>query len=375
MTFSHKNKFQIITILVSVFLLSFAVVSASSVVRTGETVSIAEDQVVSGDLYAAGGTVQISGVVQQDAVIMGGKITSNGEITQNAFLVAGGVDVHGPVGDDLRIVSGEVIVADKVEGDLFVMAGSVSILSSASIAGDLIIYAGDAVIEGPVGGDILGTVGELRIDTNVAGSVDVTVNTLTLGDRANVEGSLTYISSQVLERALNATIVGDLVRNDPVIPQGDSQRFSWLVPSLVLLFSVLAWYLVSRKSLSFVIGRALVNSPRPFLTGLITFIFVPVVIGLLFVSMIGSFVGVVLLLAYLLFIALSLIGMVAILGQLLMLAFNRKSKGVSLLALVVGIFGFILLSMLPTIGELIVFVLMILTLGAIVDSITRTNPE
>lgn len=55
MTFSHKNKFQIITILVSVFLLSFAVVSASSVVRTGETVSIAEDQVVSGDLYAAGG--------------------------------------------------------------------------------------------------------------------------------------------------------------------------------------------------------------------------------------------------------------------------------------------------------------------------------
>lgn len=375
MTFSHKNKFQIITILVSVFLLSFAVVSASSVVRTGETVSIAEDQVVSGDLYAAGGTVQISGVVEQDAVIMGGKITSNGEITQNAFLVAGGVDVHGPVGDDLRIVSGEVIVADKVEGDLFVMAGSVSILSSASIAGDLIIYAGDAVIEGPVGGDILGTVGELRIDTNVAGSVDVTVNTLTLGDRANVEGSLTYISSQVLERALNATIVGDLVRNDPVIPQGDSQRFSWLVPSLVLLFSVLAWYLVSRKSLSFVIGRALVNSPRPFLTGLITFIFVPVVIGLLFVSMIGSFVGVVLLLAYLLFIALSLIGMVAILGQLLMLAFNRKSKGVSLLALVVGIFGFILLSMLPTIGELIVFVLMILTLGAIVDSITRTNPE
>ncbi|MCA9359803.1 hypothetical protein H6781_01520 [Candidatus Nomurabacteria bacterium] len=375
MTFSHKNKFQIITILVSVFLLSFAVVSASSVVRTGETVSIAEDQVVSGDLYAAGGTVQISGVVEQDAVIMGGKITSNGEITQNAFLVAGGVDVHGPVGDDLRIVSGEVIVADKVEGDLFVMAGSVSILSSASIAGDLIIYAGDAVIEGPVGGDILGTVGELRIDTNVAGSVDVTVNTLTLGDRANVEGSLTYISSQVLERALNATIVGDLVRNDPVIPQGDSQRFSWLVPSLVLLFSVLAWYLVSRKSLSFVIGRALVNSPRPFLTGLITFIFVPVVIGLLFVSMIGSFVGVVLLLAYLLFIALSLIGMVAILGQLLMLAFNRKSKGVSLLALVVGIFGFILLSMLPTIGELIVFALMILTLGAIVDSITRTNPE
>ena len=375
MTFSHKNKFQIITILVSVFLLSFAVVSASSVVRTGETVSIAEDQVVSGDLYAAGGTVQISGVVEQDAVIMGGKITSNGEITQNAFLVAGGVDVHGPVGDDLRIVSGEVIVADKVEGDLFVMAGSVSILSSASIAGDLIIYAGDAVIEGPVGGDILGTVGELRIDTNVAGSVDVTVNTLTLGDRANVEGSLTYISSQVLERALNATIVGDLVRNDPVIPQGDSQRFSWLVPSLVLLFSVLAWYLVSRKSLSFVIGRALVNSPRPFLTGLITFIFVPVVIGLLFVSMIGSFVGVVLLLAYLLFIALSLIGMVAILGQLLMLAFNRKSKGVSLLALVVGIFGFILLSMLPTIGELIVFALMVLTLGAIVDSITRTNPE
>lgn len=375
MTFPLKNKFQILTALISLFLLSCVAVSASSVIRTGETVSIAEEQVVSGDLYAAGGTVQISGVLDEDAVIMAGKITSNGEITQNAFLVAGGVDVHGPVGDDLRIVSGEVIVADKVEGDLFVMAGSVSILSSASIAGDVIIYAGDATIEGFVGGDILGTVGDLRIDTAVAGSVDVTVNKLTLGDRANIEGSLTYVSSQVLERALNATIVGDLVRNDPVIPQGDSKRFSWLAPSLVLMFSVLAWYLVSRKSLNFVIGRALVNSPRPFLTGLISFIFAPVVIGLLFVSMIGSFVGVALLLAYLLFIVLSLIGMVAVLGQLLMLAFNRQSKGISLLSIIVGVFGFVLLSMLPTIGEIILFALMILTLGAIVDSVTRTNSK
>ncbi|MCA9360507.1 hypothetical protein KC730_01290 [Candidatus Kaiserbacteria bacterium] len=369
------NITQILTLSFILFLFIVSFASANTVVRSGETVSIAEDQTVEGDVYAAAGTINVSGVINEDAVIMGGQVTLNGKINQDAFLLAGGVDVHGPVGDDLRIVSGEITIADEVAGDLFVMGGSVRILSSANIAGDVVLYAGDAVIEGFVGGDIIGTTGNLRIVGTVDGNIDITVNKLVFGDRANIKGSVTYVSSQKLERSLNATLVNDPVRNDPIIPQDNSHPLSWLVPSLLLLFSVAVWFLLSKKSLNIVVTRSLQKSPRPFLIGIVTFFFTPIAVGLLLVSMIGSLLSFTLLLSYFLFIALSFIAVIAVIGQILMIAFNRSSTRTSLISLVVGVLGFTLLSMLPVLGQTIIFAFVLLTLGAMVDVLIRPKLE
>jgi len=377
MIISTKNKIVSVISLMAVFFIASTVfASANTVVRTGETVSITGDQVVDGDLYVAAGKVNISGNLSEDVMILGGQVKLNGNVAENAFMIAGSVDVNGQIGDDLRIIAAEVTIADSISGDLFVMGGSVNILSSASVAGDVLIYAGDVVIEGFVGGDVIGLAGNLRIDSDVVGNVNVTVNKLTLGDRANIGGSVSYISSQLVNRSLNATVAGELVRNDPVIPKTESNRFAWLAPSLILLFSVLTWYLVSRKTLNAVVSRSLVMSPRPLVTGALTFFLAPIAIGLLLVSLIGSVVGFVLLLAYFKLIFLSFIGMVAVLGQLLMISFNRQSgKKVILLSLIVGLFGFLLLTMLPVLGYILIAVLMLTTLGAIVDLLVRPNPE
>lgn len=369
-----KNTKQLL-IITALFLFTVSFASANTIVRSGESISIAEGNIVEGDLYAAAGTINISGVIDEDAVIMGGQVTLNGNINRNAFLLAGSVDIHGAVGDDLRIVSGEVVVAESVAGDLFVVGGSVKILSSASIAGDVLVYAGDVVVEGLVGGDILGVVGDLRVDSEVGGDIDVTVNNLVLGDKSNVQGSISYASEKTLERSLNSTVVGEIIRNDPVIPQDNSHRFASLVPSLILLFSALAWYLTSRKSFDLVVNRTLVKSPRPLLIGLVTVVFLPIATGLLLVSFIGSFVGWILLFGFILFLSLSIVASVGVIGQFLMMAFNRLSKELTLFSLIVGIFGFIILSMLPVLGHAIVLVVVIAVLGTIVDSLIKARLE
>ena len=78
--------------------------------------------------------------------------------------------------------------------------------------------------------------------------MDVTVNQLTLGDKAVVDGNIHYISSLLATQALNATIGGDLVRNDPVIPVKDVTVRTAVMPVLILLFSTLCgtWYQESR---------------------------------------------------------------------------------------------------------------------------------
>ena len=348
---------------------------AKTVVRSGESVSISEDQVIEGNFYSAASKIYISGEVKDDMAAAGGQITINGSVGRDALLAAGSVEVHGIIGEDLRIISGEVTIAEPVMGDVFVVGGSVHILSSASIGGDLLLYAGEATVEGPVGGNINGGVGKLRIDSNVAGDVDVRVTDLTLGERASVEGSVLYVSNELVTQALNATIAGELVRSDPVIVDGQFNLRASLVPVLMLVFATLAWFLVSRRTLSRVTGRALVASPRPILLGLATLFLTPLVIGILLVSMVGLYIGMIALFGYLLLLMLGFVGLVAVIGQLLMKVFNQPHAHLSLLSLVVGIVGVTLLMMLPVIGQVLIILFMLTTLGSIVDLLLRPGGQ
>jgi len=139
--------------------------------------------------------------------------------------------------------------------------------------------------------------------------------------------------------------------------------------------STLAWYLVSRPSLNIIVKRAVVKSPRPLLLGTVTIIVLPIAAGVLIISVIGSVVGAVLLFAYALLIALSLIGLVAVLGKFFMFAFSKEEKETSLISLLTGVVGLILLSMLPVIGVVILVLLFLLTLGAMVDVLLRPKLE
>lgn len=367
-----KNKLTISLVISSfVWLLLITQAEAKTVLRSGENVSLSEEQMIEGDFYSAANTINVSGEVVEDMVAAAAEITINGSVGNDALLIAGRTDVHGSVGDDLRIISGEVTLAEAVTGDVFVLGGKVNILSTASIGGDLIVYAGQVTVEGLVEGNIVGSVDTFRIDSVVKGDIDVVVSELTLGDKANIAGSVKYVSETPLNQSLNATVGGDLVRSDPVIPVKNFNFKSALVPVLLLLFSVLAWYLVSRKTLGLVVERALIISPRPFLIGLVAILFVPLAATLLIVSMIGSLVGIVILLAYVLIFMLSIIGFPALLGKLLMQLFNKPKENLSLLTLVIGVLASIVLMILPVVGGVVLMIIIIVTFGSIVDLLVR----
>ncbi len=358
------------------FFVSVSVASADIVLRTGETVSIAEEQVVEGNFYGAAGKVNISGTVSEDIVIAAGQVTLNGSVGEGAFIVAGQVEVHGTVGNDLRIVAGDVTIADPVMGDLFVLGGTVHILSTASIAGDVLLFAGEATIEGSVGGDVMGTVRTLRLDAPIAGDVDVTTDKLVLGDRSNVAGSVRYVSEQVVEQSLNATVGGDMVRSDPVLPGTQPSAQAALIPLLILLFSVGVWFLVSRRSLGIVADRALTKRVRPALLGVTVLFLAPFAFSLLFLSMVGTLVSLVIIFGYLLFITLSLIAAPAVMGRLLLNIFNQREKQVTLLTLVVGVVAIALLMLLPVIGQVVLFILITVTFGTLFDLLLKPHrPE
>lgn len=367
-----QNRLILGLIVTSVFALPFSA-EARTVVRSGDTVSITQDQLIEGDLYVAASIVNISGEISEDLLAVGAEVTLNGKVGKDVFFIGGNVDVHGSVGDDLRVIGGNVIVAEPILGDVFIVGGTVKILSTASVTGDVTVMGGSLEISGPVGGKVLGWTESVRIDSQIEGDIELTTGSLTLGDNANIGGKIQYISKEQLVRSQSAVVDGDIVRNDPVLEASESSATNLLLPVLIILFSVALWYLLSRRMLQRVVNKALMPNIRAVLIGILVALLTPFAVSILMVSMLGFLAGLALLSAYILFSVLALVAAPAVIGQFLVSLLRKEVAPVNLITLIVGSVVIGLCFFVPVIGPVIFFGFYLLAFGSLVDLLIRSN--
>ena len=348
-----------------------SVASAETVLRTGESVSVETNQVIEDDFYVGAGTVSMSGKVSEDMYAVAGSATINGEVGKDLTILAGSAQVHASTSDDVRVVAGEVVIAERVGGDVFVIGGLLKILSSATVAGNVFFYGGEAEINGAVGGSVLGTADRIRIDTTVDGDVDVTTAySLTLGDRANISGDVRYVSADEIIRAQNAVVEGEVVRNTESTQPSRLSLGDRLLPLFVLLFATLSFYLIFRRELLFVTKETFDSVAKAGLVGAGVLLGGPLIVLLLFVTQLGVLVGLILLLALLLGFTLSLVLMNVLAGNLAARLFSRRAE-MNVWWIFLGTAIVDILIFIPIVGPFILFVLFTITLGGLVFSTYR----
>lgn len=354
-------------LLVSVFILSVlpGLAFAETVLRTGESVAIDNDQVVEDDFYVTAGDISMSGEVREDMYAVGGSVTVNGPVGVDLTALSGATQIHAEVGDDVRIIGGEVVIADHVGGDVFVVGGVLKILSSASIGGDVFFYGGEADISGPVDGSIMGAADSVRVDSIIGNGIDMIIGReLTLGERASVRGDVRYQSPSELTRSQDAVVEGSVVRNEV-----EGEEESWtdelpLVSLFVLIFAALCAYLFFRERLQNLVAEIYSNPGRVGLIGLAVLFLVPIAVLLAFVTVLGALLGIVGLLVWLLLLSATYILTSVTLGALVFALVNRTPT-VSLPSVILGAFLLQFLYYIPVIGGLIVLVCFVLTLGVL----------
>jgi cytoskeletal protein CcmA (bactofilin family) len=369
----HTHISKVILGLLTLAILLPQLAEARTVVRSGDTVSIGQDQLIEGDLYAAGNIVNVSGQITEDLLLAASEVNVNGAVGEDVFIMAGNVDINATVGDDVRILGGTAIIAEPVLGDVFVVGGTVKILSTATIAGDLTVVGSVVEVAGSVDGRVLGWVESLRLDSSVGGDVEVSTASLTLGDNANISGNITYESVNQLVRSQNATVAGEIIRNDPAEPEPESPITAILMPLLILLFSVALWFLLSRYSLQRVVQHALSPGVRPILIGTLVLLLGPFAVGILFVSMLGMLGGVALLATYMLFITLAIIALPAVVAHFVYNLFKGERTPITLLTLVLGAVLVVALMAVPVVGPILLVGFFVLTFGALLDLLFRAN--
>lgn len=309
-----------------------------AVTRTGGTVIIGPDETVNADLVITAGTAIVQGTV-------------NGDLT----VTAGDVLVEGEVTGDVNTFAGSVRVTGTVDGDLSGTSGNFFLGEGAEIGGQLGYASGNAVIDGTIGGDA--TVG--------AGSI-------TLGDSAVVQGDFEY-DADSFERAAGAQVAGQVVQNPdlvaaptpvPAVPTGAFTVYGFLVNFLFGAILLLAFP-------AFTFGLAERVEDHPVVSGgvgLLALIVVPLALLLLTITIIGIPLAVIggLLFALTLWVA-YVLGSYAIGAWLISIADSHNRW----LALFVGLLVVALVDLIPFVGGLVNFLVVLLGLGAFALQLRR----
>jgi cytoskeletal protein CcmA (bactofilin family) len=337
-------------------------------VRTGDAVTISENQTVEGNFYALGGTVALSGTILGDAVLIGGNVTINGSVADDLFVLGGTVSQQASITEDVRIVAGDVTISEPIAGSLVVVAGRLTLLSTGSVGGDVLFYGGEATIDGPVGGQILGNSERIRVNGKIAAGLDVRTHLLTLGEQADIAGDVQYTSVNEIVRAPGAVVTGAVLKNDELQVTGISQMAALRTTAIVFLislFATLSLYLLFRRQVEELALAATTMMPRNSLIGFATLALAPLSVAILLVSVLGILIGLISLFVVLTMaiVALSLMNIVA--GVLVTKLVTKKSD-VSVLTILIGavvLQGFLLV---PIIGVLLFAAVFLGTLGAVV---------
>lgn len=342
---------------------------ANTVLRVGPDAAVAEGQSVAGDLYLSAGLynrTHMAGSVAGDVYVAGSDTQVDGSVIGDVFVFGASAEITASTSDDVRLIVADATIDADIGGDVFVLAGTVSVRPGATIAGDMLVFAGDVTLEGTINGSLFGQVERARVDGFVGGNVDLKAPAgLTLGDNADIAGDVVYEGRPDLVRSQNSVVEGTVTER----PQGASDEAPSarivLTPLFVLLFSVLSLYLLAKPQLQAMeaqlVGHPLINGG----IGAAMLFAAPVVAFVFIATVLAAPLGL-LLLGVLMVVALAAVVLSGVTLGHYIASTLFGAETITLPSIVGGTVLLYALLYIPVVGLLLLVVTFMVTIGAIV---------
>jgi len=369
----------LVVILVAVLLtfsLSAPVLAAD--LRSGDTITIASGEVLDDDLYVAGNTIIIDGVVNGDLWAIGSTITVNGEVKGSIVAAGQTVSINGNVAHAARLAGETVNISGNVSGDLIVFCSEANISGKAKIGGDFLFGAGNVRIDGLVGGYIKGSGGEVTVANGVGGDVELKIENLTVASTADIGGNLTYTSENEADIQSGAKVGGKTTHNVPEVkkPAPFSDMGGKVLGFLMALVTgIIIILIVPSRSVS--IADLIRSKPWASLGwGAVILFATPVAAIMVCFTVIGIPVGLIALALYAIAIYISQVFVGLFVGRWIIGRFREaESRAIMVGALALGLVILSLLRLIPYLGFWVGLAVALFGLGAVLVSATRLRTE
>lgn len=340
--------------------------------------SVVIREAIDDDLYAAGGEVRIEGSVSGDATLAAGSVEISGDIEGDAILAGGRVNLAGGVGDDLRAAGGNVQITGFVTDHATIAGGSVTVGPGSAIAGRTWIAGGDVEMAGQIGDDLYVAAGTAVISGRVVGNAEITAREIRVEPGAVIGGDLIWRSDLPPLIAEDAQVLGEVraAGGDEPEPAGEESPSGfdggWAAGvALATAGLMLLWVAPQLASRAAVVFR---EAPvRTLLLGAASIVLTPVAAMVLFVTVLGWLLGLVVLAGYV--FALLLSGLVGLLIVALTLHSRLNGTGAnggwrSALLLLLVVAALVLAQEVPVLGGLLVALVVLAGFGALMALVT-----
>jgi cytoskeletal protein CcmA (bactofilin family) len=323
----------------------------------GEEVRV--EDATANDVFAAGGEVEFDNVTARDVVVFAGSQRFRNTVIEDLIAAGGEIDISGEITEDLIAAGGRLQQRRE------------------SVVGGYAILAGGVIdIEGRIDGNLKAAAGRIRISGEVRGDVDLSAGKISVEPGARIGGRLTYRSREEAEIAPDALIEGGVERRE-------AEAFEVSLPAIIGIgFAV---WLVALLGMS-ILGAALhagvpelpagaVETLRSrfwasLLLGFALLVAIPVAVNLLFVTLVGIPLALVLFLLLGATVLPSVIVAAYCIGHSIARVFGWTYDGEGLfrrvLWSIVGLVVLSLIGLIPLLGLLVLFLAVSSGLGALV---------
>jgi cytoskeletal protein CcmA (bactofilin family) len=255
--------------------------------KSGNEATVSEGDTLDRSLWAGARTIEIAGTV-------------NGDV----FCGAMPLNISGTVKGDVICGAQTVNISGTVEGDIRVGAQTITTDSNSKIGGDASFGATDTYLNGSIGRDLAVGGNTVRLYGNVGRDIRGTMNHLNLASTAKVGGGIDYTSNDKINMANGAEVSGKVTQTLPDEGKKAWVHLGWLGNALALIFALLL--LVTALVITALLPRLVQTVSRQglerpwwvLLTGFLASIFVPIIIVLLMLTIIGIPLGILLLLGW-----------------------------------------------------------------------------
>lgn len=357
------------------FGISTGVVLAQKDAGPSKNVILSRSDVIERDYFARGEVVTISGKVNGDVYAFGEKVVIDGEVNGDVIAAGGTLEIPGRVAGDARVAGGQITIDGLIEGSLTAGGGNIIIVDDAAIGKSIVVGAGSLKVDGTVGRGATIGAGDATLNSRIGGSVTAGVGTISVGNRAEINGDLNYWSESDATIDSAAVISGVTSKHARPVKDGDARAEGiakalsgfWLVWSIASLISgVILGLALIKLAPNFTQDVLAKYQSKPWASlgiGFLSIILAPILFILLLVTLVGIPFALMLLFGLVILCILVKVFVALYIGRFIQ--DKMKLSRSDLMALIVGLVVWAVISRVPVVGGIFVFVASLVTVGAV----------
>ena len=265
----------------------------ASETRRGESVGVAPDETIKGDIFLFGDRVRIEGTVEGDVFLFGHDATVNGHVKGDVFAFAQLLQVNGQVDGNIRAFTNTMAIRGTVGKNVLTFDDVVNLEASGKINGSLTIFVENLNLEGSLGRDLMLFGKHLTLSGIVDGAIQMKGDLLTINSSAKVAGPIRYEGNREPEVSPQAKLASPVdyrkMEHKPRYMEGHYYVWQVIWLAAFVLFGLVLFQLMPRFA-----AEAVGSAERygaSFGLGVLVLFGVPIAALIACVTVVGLFVG------------------------------------------------------------------------------------